>query len=232
MMKAVITGGSKGIGREMALAFAKEGAAVAVCARGDAELEELNRGLSRLNPDDAHICFPADLSRKDELFRFLEKVRESYGEIDVLVNNVGMYREAGLLNEPEGLLEETLNLNLLVAYHCSRFFSPGMKARMEGHIFNICSVASLQAVAVAGAYTVSKHALLGLSRSLREELRPFGVKVTSIIPGSTLTASWGDNPGNTEHLMDPADVAAAAINAFRLGGNANVDELLITPLAR
>lgn len=229
-MKVVITGGSKGIGREIALAFAREGADVAVCARGNGELKELNRELCQISPRAEHICFPADCSRKDELVAFLEKVQEDYGKIDVLVNNVGMYQEAGLLDEPEGLLKEMLNLNLLAAYHCSRFFSPGMKARKSGHIFNICSVASLRAVAVAGAYTVSKHALLGLSRSLREELRPFRVKVTSVIPGSTLTASWEGDQRDTGHLMDPSDIAAAVVDAFRLRGNANVDELLITPL--
>src|SRR3546814_17215703 len=111
-----------------------------------------------------------------------------------------------------------LDLNVFSAYHCSRFFSKGMKKQGRGHIFNICSIASLQAVPTAGAYTVSKHALLGLSRTLREELRPFGVKVTAVIPGATMTSSWeGSDPVDTRHLMEPADIASARSEERRVG---------------
>ncbi|QEC53873.1 short-subunit dehydrogenase [Anseongella ginsenosidimutans] len=228
-MNVVITGGSKGIGRAIALAFAGEGAAVAICARGRKELDETAGELRRVNPDARHIAFPADCSRREELIAFFEKARENFGDVDVLVNNAGVYREATLLEEPEGLLEETLELNLLAAYHGARFFSGGMKTRKSGHIFNICSVASLRPVVAAGSYTISKYALLGLSKTLREELKPFGVKVTSVIPGSTLTASWEGVPVDASRFATAADVASAIVGAFRLSVHSTIEELLITP---
>lgn len=231
-MKVVITGGSKGIGRAIAEAFAREGADVAVCARDAVFLGELKSRLEKINPGGNHIGHVADCSKKIELLEFCRVVRESYQEIDVLVNNVGMYREATLLDEPEGLLEETLALNLYPAYHVSRFFAPGMKARKSGHIFNICSVASIHPVASAGSYTVSKYALLGLSRCLREELSLFQVKVTSVLPGSTLTASWEGSEISHDLFVNPADVAALVVSSFHLSKNSTVDELIITPTSK
>lgn len=228
-MKVVITGGTKGIGRAIAARFADEGASVAVCARTENGLSETLMELNKLNPGGGHLGIKADCGREAELLSFFEKVRDSYGKIDVLVNNAGVYHESGLLAEPDGSLEETLAVNLLAAYHGARFFAPGMKEQKKGHIFNICSVASLRAVGEAGAYTVSKHALLGLSRSLGAELKPFGVRVTAIIPGSTLTASWTGTELDPANFVAPADIALAISNALRMSAASTIDELHITP---
>ncbi len=228
-MKVVVTGASKGIGKAIACAFAREGASVAVCARTAEELEQTRQELERIAPGREHLAVQADCSDKTQFQVFCEQVRNRYGILDVLVNNVGLFREAELLEGPEELLEEMLGLNLWPAYLGSRFFARGMKARQRGHIFNICSVAGLRAVPGAGAYTVSKHAMLGLSRALRLELKTFGVKVTSVIPGSTRTASWEDTPVDTGKFVTAADVASAVVNSWRLGPHSTIEELLITP---
>lgn len=228
-MKVVITGGSKGIGKAIALAFAEAGASVAICARGQEALNQAGSEIEACRPGGKHLIFQADCGQKDQLQAFFEQARLQFGSVDVLVNNAGLYQPEDLLEGTGELLDEMLKVNLLAAYHGARYFAGDMKSRKSGHIFNICSVASLRAVPHGGAYTVSKHAILGLSRALRLELKPFGVKVTAVIPGSTETASWEGTPADTSKFVRASDVASAVLGAWRLSPNSTVEELIIAP---
>jgi 3-oxoacyl-[acyl-carrier protein] reductase len=105
--------------------------------------------------------------------------------VDVLINNAGLYIPSELMNEDERCLERQMQVNVFAPHFLSKFFAAKMIDQGKGHIINICSIASLEPVTRAGSYSISKTALLGLTKALREELRPAGVKVTAVLPGST-----------------------------------------------
>lgn len=116
------------------------------------------------------------------------------------------------------------------AYELYRCFGKKMIAAASGHIFNICSVASINPIPEAGSYSVTKYALLGLTKVMRQEMQPHGVKVTAIIPGSTLTDSWKGISVEKERIVLPEDIASVIINIYKMSPGANVDELIIKPL--
>jgi short-subunit dehydrogenase len=134
------------------------------------------------------------------------------------------------LDEGDDAFEKQLHTNLMPAYHLYRFFGKTMIARKSGHIFNICSVASLEPISTAGSYSVTKCALLGLNKVMRSEMQPHNVKVTAIIPGSTLTDSWKDAVVDKNKFVSPDDVAAAVTSCYKMSAGANVDELIIRPV--
>lgn len=102
-------------------------------------------------------------------------------------------------------------------------------AAREGHIFTICSVAALSPIAAAGTYSVTKFALLGLTKVMRLEMQQHGVKVTAIIPGCTLTNSWNGVQVDKDTMVLPEDIASAVINIYKMSPGANVDEFIIKP---
>jgi short-subunit dehydrogenase len=123
-----------------------------------------------------------------------------------------------------------VNTNLMPAYELYRYFGKTMIAARSGHIFNICSVASLNPIAEAGIYSVTKYALLGLNKVMRLEMQQHGVKVTAIIPGSTLTDSWKGMVVEKDQMVLPEDIASAIINIYKMSAGANVDEMIIKPV--
>jgi short-subunit dehydrogenase len=126
-------------------------------------------------------------------------------------------------------LETLMEVNLYSAYYLTRAVLPLMLPQRAGHIFNMCSIASIIAYPNGGSYTISKFALLGFSKSLREEMKPKGIKVTAILPGATWTDSWrgADFPEN--RLMQASDIAKAVWAAYQMSGAAVVEELVIRP---
>ena len=104
-----------------------------------------------------------------------------------------------------------------------------MMANKKGHIFNICSIASLHAYKNGGAYSISKHALLGFSRNLREELKPYNIKVSAVMPGAAYTASWEGAGVDPSRLMEAADIAVMIEAASRLSPQACVEEIILRP---
>jgi short-subunit dehydrogenase len=149
--------------------------------------------------------------------------------VDVLVNNAGQFLPGSVHDEGEGVLERMIAVNLYGAYQLTRVLLPGMMARRSGHIFNICSVASLQAYPNGGAYSISKWALAGFSANLREELKPHGIKVTSVYPGAVYTDSWAGSGVEPNRIMQAADVAEMVYAASRLSPQATVEEILLRP---
>src|SRR6185436_1829060 len=115
-------------------------------------------------------------------------------------------------NEPDGSLESQVATNLYSAYHLTRTILPKMMERPStgsgrGHIFNICSIASLHAYNNGGAYSISKFALYGFSKNLREEMKPYGIKVTAVMPGAVLTDSWENFDNSSNRIMEATDIA-------------------------
>ncbi len=135
------------------------------------------------------------------------------------------------MDEPDGQLENMLQVNLLSAYHLTRVFLPAMIKRKSGHIFNISSIAALQAYPNGGSYSISKFALSGFSKNLREELKPYAVKVTCIYPGAVYTDSWAASGVEPGRIMKPSDIADSVVQITKLSPQAVVEELVIRPLA-
>ncbi|MVT07059.1 SDR family oxidoreductase [Chitinophaga tropicalis] len=229
-MNAVITGASKGIGKAVAIKLAVEGFNVAICARNAATLEQTAEEIRAHNPAIQVLAIPTDMGKKEDVLAFAEKVKAAFNTIDILVNNAGVFVPGALAEQEEGLLENMMAANVYSAYHLTRQLLPGMKAVRKGHIFNMCSTASYTSHPNGGAYSITKFALLGFSRNLREELKSHNVKVTSLSPGPTLTASWEGFDAPPRRMMEPEDVANLLWAAYTLSEQAVVEEVLMRPM--
>lgn len=228
-MKALITGATRGIGKAIAMTLAASGYDIATCARNATELETLRKELIDYNVN--VIAVIADGTKKEEVYTFCNTVQDTWGHIDVLVNNAGMFLMGSIFDEPDEQFEKQLALNLTANYYLSKFFGKIMRTRKAGHIFNICSVAGLSPAQNAGSYSVTKSALLSLNSVIRQELAPFHVKVTAILPGATLTSSWDDdNEHPASGFIKPQDIADVILSALSLSEHANVDEIIIRPI--
>lgn len=227
-MKAIITGATKGMGKAIARKFAAAGFDLLVTARNEQELSACAAELQQ-EFGIRVSCMPADLGDAAQLERFCLDAARWSPDTDVLINNMGTYIQGGLLDEKEDTLDKMLSTNLVPAYRLTRHIAQLMTKRRKGHIFNVCSIASIEPVPAALAYSVSKFALLGFTKSIREELKPFHIKVTAIIPGSTLTSSWEGTDVPPERFILPEDVASAIYSAWQMSGGACVDEIRISP---
>lgn len=227
-MNIVITGASKGIGRAVAAAFAAEGHRLFLCARNEAHLNATASELTRQYTSAEVLVMKADLSDKASVLDFAAWCLQ-HGLPDIIVNNAGLFKPGSVHNEPDGLLEEQLSVNLFSAYHLSRALLPAMMKRKSGHIFNLCSIASVAAYANGGAYSISKFAMYGFSKNLREEMKPYGIKVTSVLPGAVMTDSWGDFDNTDQRIMEAEDIAKMIVAAASLSPSACVEEILIRP---
>ncbi len=228
-MNVVITGGSKGLGRAFAEVFAAGGHHVALCARSETELQATASALREKFPAAKIDAKAFDLSTKEGAVVFSSWVGVVFSRVDLLINNAGRFLGGNIHDEQEGTLEAMINTNLYSAYHLTRALLPGMISQRKGQIFNICSVAGLKAYPNGGAYSISKFALLGFSRNLREELKPYGIRVTAVCPGATYTASWEGSGIDPERMMAPEDVANMVYAAANLPDRAVVEDLIMRP---
>ena len=227
-MNVVISGASKGIGRAIAEHFAAEGANLFLCSRNMDKSVDWQQQLMKKHGINI-TTFNADLSTAAEVKSFAAQLLKATGQIDVLVNNAGNYVPGSVYNEPEGQLEEMMNLNLYSAYHLTRALIATMINKGSGHIFNICSIAALKAYANGGSYSISKWALAGFSENLREEMKAFNIKVTAVHPGATLSSSWDGFDIDPKRIMEVDDIAKMIIAASKLSAQACVEEIVIRP---
>ncbi|MBO0356563.1 SDR family oxidoreductase [Hymenobacter sp. BT186] len=227
----VVTGGTKGIGRAIVLRFLRAGLPVVTCARSATDLAQLQTDSRQEVPGAVLHTLPADLSTWEDCRRFTDFVLGLGGDVEVLVNNTGAFLPGRLQDEPtdHSQLRQMLAANLLSAYDVTLPLLPGLIARRTGHIFTICSTASITAYPNGGSYGIAKHALYGLTRNLREELKEHNVRVTAVLPGATLTASWEGVDLPAERFIKPEDVAEAVFSAYSLSPQAVIEELLIRP---
>ncbi len=229
-MNILITGASRGFGRTIAEKFAAAGYNIFITARTEAVLEKAAGSLAQSFPSIKVHFKAADLSNKQEVVSLAEWFKKQSVSLDVLINNAGSFIPGSVHNEPEGALEKMLDTNLMSAYHLTRLLIPGMMEGKQGHIFNICSIASLQSYANGGAYSISKFALLGFSKNLREEMKPHGIKVTSVIPGAAYTDSWKGSGVDPKRIMEAEDIATMILAATQLSPQACVEEIVMRPL--
>lgn len=230
MENVLITGASKGMGRAIAIAFAKQGLNIAVCSRNNKELLLLQDELQKTNPGIRIVASQADCSIKEQVVAFAAMAEQELGFISVIVNNVGIYEPSSILDDEEDTFQKLIDTNLMPSYQLYRYFGKTMIASGKGHIFNICSIAAINPVVEAGMYSVTKSALRGLSNIMRLEMQDHGVKVTTILPGSTLTDSWKGTTLPADKFVLPDDIASAIIGTYNMSKGANVDEIVIKPV--
>lgn len=224
----LVTGGTKGIGRAIIERFAVEGFDIYTCARHQQDLEDLENYLKEKYSDIQVFTYQADLSKKDQVTQFAEKVKARTIP-DVLVNNTGVFMPGALHDEPEGNFELMMQTNLFSAYYLNRSFVKEMIHRRSGHIFSMGSIAGITAYPNGGGYAVSKWAMLGMTKCLREELKPYQIKVTSILPGATLTDSWAGVDLPSERFVRSSDIAESVWAAYNLSPQTVVEEVIIRP---
>ncbi len=227
---ALVTGASLGIGRATAIALGRAGYRVGLCARTFDRLEAV---VAELRKDGIEaVGVPADVGHPDQVSRAVERVTGELGEVDVLVNNAGV-----MIARPfeELTLEDwdaTMATNLRSLFLVTRAVLPGMRRRRRGAIVNVASLAGRNGFAGGTAYSASKHAVLGFSRSLMLEVRKEGVRVITICPGSVDTALRRDQPMlevDPERILSPEDVADTIVHALSLPDRALVSELDLRP---
>jgi short-subunit dehydrogenase len=231
-MNIIITGASKGLGKSIAEKFAedKQGHTILICSRNQELLNITRIQLQGRFPRSGIKHFACDLTSRDELQNFVTWINKEIPWVDILVNNAGQFVPGSVYNEPEGALEQMLESNLIGAYHLTRQLLPTMMQRKKGHIFNMCSVAALKAYNNGGAYSISKFALLGFTRNLREELKPYNIKVTAVIPGAAYTDSWAGTGIDRERLMEAEDIAEMIYASAFLSPRACVEDIIVRPI--
>jgi len=227
-MNAIITAATKGIGKAIAIKLAQSGYNLSLCARTAADLEELQKELETYGVK--IFVKPTDLSSKADVLAFAEFSLSSFNKIDVLVNNAGVFIPGLLLDEETESFELQQGVNINATYLMSKTIGKSMQLNNTGHIFNICSVASLAPADNAGSYSVTKAAMLSLNNVLRKELAQYQVKVTAILPGATLTSSWGETEIDPNKFVQPEDIADSLFSILNLSKGVNVDEIVLKPL--
>ncbi|HMG83417.1 MAG TPA: SDR family oxidoreductase [Ferruginibacter sp.] len=227
-MNVVITGASRGIGKAIATAYATEGATLFLSARNELTLYNTVAELQTKFPNSSIKAKAFDLSVKVEAQKFGQWVL-SFGTPGILVNNAGQFLPGNISTEDDGILEETIAANLYSAYHLTRTVVGKMIEAKQGHIFNICSIAALKAYHNGGSYSISKFALMGFSKNLREELKPHHIKVTSVYPGAVMTDSWAGFDNSAGRIMEAEDIAKMILAASKLSHQAVVEEIILRP---
>jgi len=227
-MNVIVTGASRGIGNAIAKIFAANGKNLFLSSRNEVALYKAMEELQTNYPSVSIKAKAFDLSDKKQA-RELGNWCLKYAVPDIVVNNAGFFEPGSVHNEPEGLLESQLAINLYSAYHLTRTLLPKMMERRSGHVFNMCSIASLHAYHNGGAYSISKYALHGFSKNLREEMKPYNIKVTTIHPGAVLTDSWRDYDNSSKRIMEAEDIAKMVLAASQLSVAACVEDIVIRP---
>lgn len=209
---ALVTGGGRGIGRAVALALAGAGAAVAVTGRNSGSLEETVAAIGAAGG--RAIALPGDTGDPEAVRAAFAATRAAFGPVGILVVNAGITASMKLVDTPDALWEEIMRVNASGAFYCCKAAAPDMIAAGWGRIITIASIGGLQGMPYSAAYSASKHALIGLTRSLAGELARYGITVNAVCPGWTNTAMLEEAVANLMAKTGrAADEARAALLA-------------------
>jgi len=229
-MIVLVTGASQGIGAAVAEAFAADYGAearLALVARSEGPLAAV-ADACRARGAGAET-FPCDVTDEAAVERMAGAVRARLGTPDVLVNNAGAFRPGGVLDMTPADFRADVEVNLTSAFLVTHAFLEEMVARGSGDVVFMASVASIKGYPRGVAYGAAKHGLLGLARSLREEVRERGLRVITLLPGATYTDSWAASGLPEERFMPPEDLARLVVSLHRLSDRTVVEEVLLRP---
>jgi NAD(P)-dependent dehydrogenase (short-subunit alcohol dehydrogenase family) len=226
---ALITGGGRGIGRAIALAFAGEGADVAVSARGQAEIDRVAGEVQAAGR--RAIAVPADVSRADQVRRMLDRTLTEFGRIDILVNNAGYARHFPVAELTEEVWDTTMDVNLKGVFLCTQAVLPDMAARKSGCIITVASISGHRGYRGCSAYCAAKAGAITFMETLALEVRERGIKVHTISPGAVATRMRADNhPGeDPSTILQDEEIANVAVFLATLPPQSQVREVTIVP---
>ncbi len=222
-----VTGSGRGIGAATAKAAAVCGARVVVSARSE---EEIAATAAEINAQgDSAIAVRCDVRDEQQIQELVRQTRELWGDIDVLVNNAGRAHFRKIMDTTIEEWDEMAEVNMRGAFLCTRAVLPAMIEKGRGHIVNVISVAALQPYPKSGGYCASKYGLLGFTEVLRLETRKFGIKVTAVLPGATVTDIWGARSLEAERMMSPEDTARVIIDVLQSDERSMIETVVLRP---
>lgn len=227
---AIVTGGGRGIGRAISLAFALEGAKVAVVARRRDDIESVTSEITTAGGN--AVAIQADVSNEDDVRRMVRETTSALGPVNILINNAAKLILSTIEETTLEQWEDLHAINLRGPFLCSREVIPIMKARRTGRIINIGSLAGRRGYPEQGAYSSSKHGLIGLSKVLALETQEFGIRVNVVAPGGVMTelsAPLRVARGGVDEKdwMTSEEVADAVLYICAQEGAATTDELVL-----
>jgi 3-oxoacyl-[acyl-carrier protein] reductase len=227
---ALVTGGSRGIGRAIAVHLASLGAAVAICGRDSNSLNEASTDLAALGGRVfSHV---ADVTRPADVNALVAKTEFALGPVTILVNNAGIGVFGPAHEKSEEDWDRVLNTNLKSVFLVSKAVAPSMISRKRGDIINISSLAGVNAFKGGGLYCASKWGLQGLSACMAEDLRGYGIRVSTICPGSVATEFSGTSTKDPSKVLSPDDVAHAVETIVTQSPKSFISQLQIRPLSK
>lgn len=228
MATVVITGASQGIGEAVALRFASEPETrLVLMARNEANLQSVAEAC-RARGAEALVA-PCDVTDSAAVDAVARQVDSQFGPVDFLVNNAGSFAPGGVEETTPEVFRKQIEVNLTSAYLVTHSFLPGMLEAGSGTIFFMGSVASIKGYPRGVSYGAAKHGMLGLARALREEVQERGIRVTTLLPGATFTASWAASGLPEPRFIPPEDVAKILVEIALLDPRTVVEEVLIRP---
>jgi NADP-dependent 3-hydroxy acid dehydrogenase YdfG len=224
---ALVTGASRGIGLAIAQTLGRMGAKVSLCARSTKRLEDVAALFEREGM--RALAVLADVTRANEIASLVAKTEQSLGPIEILVNNAGIGYFGPTHEASEKNWDDVLDTNLKSVFLMSKAVAPGMILRRSGHIINIASLAGKNAFVGGGIYCASKWGLLGLTQCMAEDLRPNGIRVSAICPGTVDTEFSSHVGRDPRKMLQPEDVAHAVEMIVTQEPQSFISEILLRP---
>jgi 3-oxoacyl-[acyl-carrier protein] reductase len=223
---AIITGASRGIGKGIALALAKEGCNIVACARNEEQLLKLKEEVEAFGIQCEIV--QSDIRVINNIKYVIEIVIRKFGKVDILINNAGVIIKDGIFGVTEKDWDLTMDTNLKAQFFLSQCALKEMKKNKEGHIINISSTVALGAKPEVTSYSVSKYAIVGLSEALYQEAKKYLVKVSTIYPGVTDTEMLRsqDMPCDSDQWMLPEDIAECVVFLLKTSSRMVVKDIV------
>ncbi|MCO6494307.1 MAG: SDR family oxidoreductase [Bacteroidetes bacterium] len=225
---AVITGGTKGIGKSLVKVFAKEGFEIVTNSRNTKELLELQKEVESETGNTIHI-YQANFEFKEQVLAFGDFIEQTLPQVNVLINNAGIFLPGESTKEEEGVYEKEIAINLSAPYYLVRKLLHLLEKSKDAYIFNMCSTASITSHTNGGSYSISKYGLLGFTKVLRQELKHSKIGVTALMPGATLTNSWAETDLPPERFMKSDDIAQFVLTAWKTRTHTVLEEIVMRP---
>ena len=224
---AVVTGGTKGIGRSIAEELLKAGTKVFITARNEREVQQTVADLSQSGQIEGEVC---DVRSFDQVKMMLDEAERKFGGIDILINNAGIGMFKAVAETAPEEFRAVLETNLFGVFYACQAVIPKMKRRGGGYIINISSLAGTNAHPKMSAYNASKFALNGFSEAMMQEVREDNIKVSYVMPGSVNTDFGGDRaPSDKSWMLQPIDIAQVVVNLLKMDERALPSRVELRP---